>query len=225
METIPDIMSKLKTYNQYHYLSDYYIKKEIKNKYNLKTVKKNHLLTELENLKNITLPSDMINVILYQLDFNDIKSYCLSAKNACDNFNWTSLFARDHLPLLEHQTTSIGWINHYNQMRKIKNEVDSIIKILKNLYQFVDYVELIIKDKQIEVENINNELSFSLQSTDMTLDEFELFLTNTIYNDTSIEFEYQGHYVPLRLKHLKQTKKRGIKTIVKKLIAEYNRIT
>ena len=43
-ETIPSILSALKNTTTYHGQTDYYIKKSIGEKYNLKTVKKDDLI-------------------------------------------------------------------------------------------------------------------------------------------------------------------------------------
>src|SRR4029079_8151765 len=106
MSTVSEIIDRLKNYPQYKNLSNYYIKKDIKIKYNLKVVKKENLLIELENLsssKFTQLPKELILEIMINLDIETLKQFRLANKTIhqyCDNqLFWIKKFKNEGLPL------------------------------------------------------------------------------------------------------------------------------
>lgn len=190
-KTIPDILEKLRKTSEYSNQSDYYIKKNIGIKYNLKSVKKVDLIKELESLnKAIDLPNDILYQILLNADVTTIKSLCMSNNytfNQCQSTNfWINKFNHNDLPLIRHENTMSNWINNYTRISDAAIEVKQILTIMKLL----DIKKLTIFYNQVNVEWIK--FLNQLFNTNMTTYTFASYFYIEILDQTFTLYLHKG---------------------------------
>ena len=185
METIDSILEELRK-NKYPNMSDYYIKKEIKAKYNLKSVTKKDLLKDLhdEDSENFTqsmiLPIDTMRHTLLYSDINTIVNLCTSNKlNICDNQFWYLKFKQDHLPLFKKLNTFNEWVKEYINVKNAQQEAINMVKIIIAYHKQYAGFRIHYKNESTSLipnmilDNINNalpKLSHQLLRTEYELE-------------------------------------------------------
>ena len=140
--TIKELITSLQSTSEYEGLSPHYIDKALKEKYHLKTVKKENYVHELALIKQrqpipnaVDLPQDVYYELLLQSSFNDIKQLCFVnkplAKICSKESFWHTILTRDGLPIFDNDFKSIeGWIRHYDNTKNSAIEASDIKRIL-----------------------------------------------------------------------------------------------
>lgn len=216
---------------------------KIKNVY-IKTIQYNDIHNDLY------FPEDVMSEILLNSNIDTIHAYCVTNKNnLCQNDEfWKLKFQHDHLPILDTHNKSKDWINMYKKMIDIINEIDIILKIIKN--ENVISLEINTRDNDLNDLNLNiphinglfyiyfeNKLIYISQQPQymqhtnkvyITEEELKNILINILYTygkHLNIDSRYNKAYasIPIRKFQLENyIPQHGMKFRIKNLLKYYN---
>lgn len=140
---------------------------------------------------------DVLSIILYYLEIEDIKSYCISHKNNIgDSRNfWINIFNRDGLDIITPQHTFSQWIAEYRKTLHANYMAEKLVRLFLQEYQTHD-VYIIIKCSNDKVNilsllpQLNEEMTNKILSDPVITIELTKEANIIRYTDSSITAVY-----------------------------------
>ena len=138
------LIQTLKTYPLYQNLNEYYIRKDIGKKHNIKRATNKHLMKEIELLNGneinneVELPEEMWEHIL--LESNELTNLCFTSKKTveiCQNKSfWRKKCVMNNLPFewIDQDHHIKEWITLYNKLLYSKQYSEKLIDLSKHLH-------------------------------------------------------------------------------------------